>query len=74
MTGEQQFSEPLNVMLAGLTLVLRKSREYLKQRKLLMHCQSLESGLGGRRWTERIEGSPGVSSWRSPTPATLKRN
>ena len=29
---------------------------------------------GGRGWTERSEGSPGVSSEGSPTPATLKQN
>ena len=33
------------------------------------HIQEL--GLGGRGWTERSEGSPGVSGYRPPTPATL---
>jgi len=28
--------------------------------------------MGGRGWTERSEGSLGVSSWRSPTPATRR--
>ncbi len=27
-------------------------------------------GSGGRGWTERSEGSPGVSGWHPPTPAT----
>ena len=29
-----------------------------------------QDGSGGRGWTERSEGNPGVSSYRSPTPAT----
>ena len=32
--------------------------------------QSRLDGSGGRGWTERSEGSPGVSGWRPPTPAT----
>ncbi|MEQ1903751.1 MAG: hypothetical protein ABL888_06180 [Pirellulaceae bacterium] len=32
--------------------------------------QSCLDGSGGRGWTERSEGSPGVSGWRPPTPAT----
>ena len=34
--------------------------------------QAQELGLGGRGWTERSEGSPGVSGDRPPTPATPK--
>ena len=36
--------------------------------RMLCHGWSNESG--GRGWTERSEGNPGVSSYRSPTPAT----
>ena len=32
--------------------------------------RSCLEGLGGRGWTERSEGSHGVSGWRPPTPAT----
>ena len=35
-------------------------------------CQSKDLGLGGRDWTERSEGSPGVSDCRPPTPATRR--
>ena len=31
---------------------------------------STQNPSGGRGWTERSEGSPGVSGWRPPTPAT----
>jgi|GEM_PF-539773 len=36
----------------------------------LLHRPGWNDGSGGRGWTERSEGSPGVSSGRSPTPAT----
>ncbi len=32
--------------------------------------QPCVDGSGGRGWTERSEGSPGVSGYRPPTPAT----
>ena len=38
----------------------------------LVLCQSYFDGSGGRGWTERSEGSPGVSGYRPPTPATLQ--
>ncbi|HRA87923.1 MAG TPA: ATP-grasp domain-containing protein, partial [Planctomycetaceae bacterium] len=36
----------------------------------LLHRPGWNDGSGGRGWTERSEGSPGVSSGRSPTPST----
>jgi len=36
----------------------------------ILPCAMRETLWGGRGWIERSEGSPGVSSWRSPTPAT----
>ncbi len=38
--------------------------------KQLGRGQSCFDGSGGRGWTERSEGSPGVSGWCTPTPAT----
>ncbi len=35
-----------------------------------MPCHSCFDGSGGRGWTERSEGSPGVSGWCPPTQAT----
>ena len=37
-------------------------------------CHFCFDGWGGRGWTERSEGSPGVSGYRPPTPATPKSN
>ncbi len=37
---------------------------------LRVHWHSCFDGSGGRGWTERSEGSPGVSGLRPPTPAT----
>ena len=38
---------------------------------MLVFFHSSVFGSGGRGWTERSEGSPGVSGYRPPTPATL---
>jgi len=46
----------------------------LAPRAALVLCQILRFGLRGRGWTERSEIPPGVSSQRSPTPATPKLN
>ena len=43
-------------------------------RAILVPRERSRFGLGGRSWTERCEGSFGVSSWRSPTPATPKHS
>jgi hypothetical protein len=39
----------------------------------LVLCQSNDLVVGGRGWTERSEGSPGVSGCRPPTPATRRQ-
>ena len=44
------------------------------ERAVLVHGERSRFGLGGRGWTERSEGSPGVSSGRSPTPGTPKHS
>ena len=50
----------------------RKSFSVLLALMLLVLCHSQKRVLGGRGWTERSEGSPGVSDYRPPTPATQK--